>query len=702
MAFSDDRVSQDNYRQWQAPPAASKEDTKLGWLQECQETGLSWLKSQRGSSDWRKALDVISGKLMSADIPQYRSQLNTNHLKRNIREIVGVLSKLRPLWGYSSDNPAYAKSANQFNLLIRALFLENDWDRAIKEALQYCAATCTGWIRPTYTRDLVSGEGSIQLFSYGAPCVLPTQLPPSGNFQKAYAMTLLDEQPIYMAHALFPLFQHRLQPTSSVYWYSNEIRKSAQGNLWKRIFGQSTTSGPTNLPDLMIPIRYTTVCDLSRNTTGTNPKTATMIPMGEPGSTWYYEVPYIGQPWPSGHGRNKDGQPIADENDARLYPYRRLLISSETCVMYDGTAFWWHGRSDLIPFSTDHWPWEPLGFSMVRDGYDLQQTITEQERGMADKKRVQLDSPLAYDINSVSSREAKAFDPMQPRARIGFDGSQVDKPFSSPIDPNVIKLDPTDFTWLEYLANSMDSQHAIKDAMALAQARMAGSDLEKLLEATGPIIEDMSRSMEPPIREIAEQVKFLTMQFLPTARVMQYVGSDNITLENFDYDPASLVPSHMPGENPGTADVPVKSAYNQIQRSRMFASNLRYVTTPRSVHEITQLKMQLGLIQLKKVGVKIDSQTIADSWGIPNYGIIPGSTVMEKAAHEQEQDLVFAARMREIGVDLAQGSQPGAPAPGKSGPEGRPPSGNAAPALKQRTDGSSTITQSEGGGQQVQ
>jgi len=47
-------------------------------------------------------------------------------------------------------------------------------------------------------------------------------------------------------------------------------------------------------------------------------------------------------------------------------------------------------------------------------------------------------------------------------------------------------------------------------------------------------------------------------------------------------------------------------------------------------------------------------------------------------------------------------SQPGQPAAGKSGPEGRPPSGNAPPQLKQRTDGSSTITQSEGGGQNIQ
>jgi hypothetical protein len=182
---------------------------------------------------------------------------------------------------------------------------------------------------------------------------------------------------------------------------------------------------------------------------------------------------------------------------------------------------------------------------------------------------------------------------------------------------------------------------------------------------------------------------------------MQYVGDDNMTRMEFDYDPASLVPSHMPGEDPGTADSPRRSAYDQIKRARMFAGNLKFMVNPRSLHEITQLVMKLGLIQLKKAGVKIDSQTIAESWSVPNYGQIKGSTVMERWREEQEEDLQFAARMQAIGVDQMP-SQPGAPAPGKSGPEGRPASGNQAPALKQRTDGSSTITQSEGGGSQVQ
>ena len=679
----------DPYVQWQAPSQVTTEDRRLGWLRENIETGETWLKSQRGASDFKRALDVISGKLMTGTIPQYRSQLNTNHLKRNMREIIGTLAKLRPLWGYSSDNSALAAHAQQMNLLTKAIYLEQSFDLSIKEALQYAAATCTGWVRPIYSRDLVTGEGNIQLLTYGSPCILPVQLPASGDFQKAYTVTIRDEMPIYMAHSMFPLFQHRLRPTSSLYWYSSDIRRSSQGNsanIWQRVFGKASSAGPNNMPDLMIPVGYTYIIDLSCNTTTQS------IPMGEPGTTWAYVV--------------KPGE--------RLYPRRRLIIWSESCIMYDGPSFDWHGRAPVIPFSLDRWPWEPLGFSPVRDGYDIQTTINEQERGMADKKRAQLDMPLAYDINSVTKREASQFDPMQPRSRVGFDGSQIEKPFQMPIPPEVLMLDQTDFAWLDHLKLSMDEQHAIKDMMALAQARMAGDDIDKLLQASGPIVEDMSRSMEPPMRELADQVKYLILQYLPPARVLQIVGDDNITMDTFDYDPSSLVPSHMPGEDPGTDDAPKPSATSKLDRARYLASNLRFIITPRSLHELTQMAMKLGLIQLKKAAVKIDSQTIADSWSVPNYGNIPGSTVMEKFKHEQEEDLMQAARMKAYGAALeaeveggaGAGGGDGAPpasggSPASGGNEGRPPSGQEAPALKQKSDGRSTITESKGGGKTV-
>jgi hypothetical protein len=258
----------------------------------------------------------------------------------------------------------------------------------------------------------------------------------------------------------------------------------------------------------------------------------------------------------------------------------------------------------------------------------------------------------------------------------------------------VLKTDAITLEFINHLKEAMDSQMALKDAMALAKARMAPDDMEKVLESTGPIVEDMSRSMEPPMREIANQVKYLILQYYTTPRVMQIVGPNDIPEELFDYNPAELTPSHMPGENPDLG----KSAADSVTRAKALADNLRFFITPRSLHELTQMAMKLGLIQLRKAGVQIDSQTIAEAWSVPNYGDIPGSTVREKWENEQQQNLEFAAKMKELGASLSgagSGLPPGAAGPGKN-PEGRPPSGQAAPHLVQKDGGArSTIAESK-------
>ena len=682
------------YKEWQVPPQAAAEDKIIGWLNEAVEEGQTWIKNQRGYGDFRRALNVISGIDTGADAgAAYRSKVNPNRLKRNTREIVGTLAKLRPMWGYHSDNKAFKSQAEMMNKVTKALYLENFFDIAIKDALKYAAATCRGWIRPVYRRDMAgTGRGSIDLLAYGSPCVLPVQLPANGDFQRAYAVTILDEMPVYMAHGMFPMFQDKIRPTTARYWYSNDaVRQASEGNWIQRVAGKIRRSGDNTLTDLLVPIRYTYVIDLTINKTGKE------IPMGEYGSSWFYKVPYAGQQIPTGLDP-QSGQPtfrVADENDARLYPYRRLIISTPETKLYDGPSFDWHGMLPLASFSVDAWPWEPLGFSLVHDGYEINEAIKIIYRGNMDKIRAQLRPALTFDTNATAMREARAFDPYRPDDRIGYDGSAIEgQPFGLAVPPELLKVEPESMAMIEKLESTLDAQQAINDVMALAKMRSVGSmdELEKVVEATGPIVEEMSRSMEPPMRAIGDMVKYLVLQYMSTPRIMQYVGEDGITIDAFDYDPSSIVPSHLPGENP---DNP--SPHTKLQRARTFADNLRFFILPNSLHEMTQMAMKLGLIQLKKSGVMIDSQTIAEAWSVPNYGDLDGNTVIERYWTEQEMQLEHMARMKELAGGLGL-TPPGAASPGagKSNPEGRPPSGNAPPAIKSKDGGArSTITESK-------
>jgi hypothetical protein len=672
---------------WQCPPAAMPEDRIIGWCNEACEQGHAWLKSQRGYPDIPKALDILAGKDVSPLQSSYRSRINTNRLKRNVREICGTLAKLRPFWGYHTDNDAYKSQAEMMNKVTRAWYLSTFADRRVREALAYTAATGRGWVFPQYQRAMGgTGKGEIILQTYGAPCVLPVQLPANGDWQSSYANIVLDEMPVWMAHAMYPKFQARLLPKSSKYWYmSDGVRQSAHGNVIQRIFGKGPRpAADTVLNDLFVPIRRAYVIDLSINTTDRT------IPMGEPGASWFYMVPALGSTMPNGEKAN--------ENDARLYPYRRLIISTDTVRLYDGPGFDWDGMFPGVSFCLDDWPWEPLGFSLVHDGAPIQDALNEIYRGNMDKVRQELHPSLVYDINAVTAKEARAFDPFQPNARAGYDGSATDNPpFHNAVDVQTLKVSAESMAFAERLEGVMDEQQAIRDITALAKMRAVGSmdEMEKVLEANGPIVEDMSRSMEAPMRDLGVMVKYRILQFYTVARLMQYVGADGVSREIFDFDPGSIVPSHLPGE-------PVDSASptSKLVRARTFADNLQFFILPNSLHEMTQMVMKLGLIQLKKAGVKIDSQTLAEAWQVANYGTIPGNTVIERYEAEQQMDLEQMARMKAI-MDETGLTPPGAPGAanpgaGKGNPEGRPPSGNAAPALKQKDGGArSTITESK-------
>jgi len=116
--------------------------------------------------------------------------------------------------------------------------------------------------------------------------------------------------------------------------------------------------------------------------------------------------------------------------------------------------------------------------------------------------------------------------------------------------------------------------------------------------------------------------------------------------------------------------------------------------------------MKLGLVQLRKAGVMIDSQTIAEAWNVPNYGTIEGNTVLDRWEREQEMQLEHLVKMqliaKELGIEVPGGGGNGAgppgaakPGAGKQNPEGRPPTGQAPPRLVNKEGGArSTITES--------
>jgi hypothetical protein len=683
---------QEIYRDWQAPSYDATESRKLGWINEACQDGESWNKNQRGFDDWLRSLDIISGNYSERELLEYRSALTGNRLKINIQTAIAGMSAIRPWGGYQATE-AYKKHALMMNQVTRALYLSGFWDQSIKQALQWAAATCTGYLRPVYRRAFAGqGHGNIELDTFGQPSVLPVQMPANGDLQRAYAVTLLDEKPIWEAHGMFPDFQDRLKPTSSRYWYNAQIRKGAQGNNERR--GWWNPFKRKNQPQLanhLIPIRYTTINDLSVNVTD---KT---IPMGEAGSPWAYDVPGFKQQIPAGKDLKSNALfREATANDARLYPYRRLIISSEDCVLYDGPAFNWHGELDLIPFCLDRWPWEPMGFSMVHDGYSIQKAINQIDRGTMDKIVADLDRPMAYNMNAVSKREANQVDLMAPRQRIAFDGDVVDKPFSQIAPDDVYKVSAESLNFRKEQQADLDYILQTRDIVELGKARALGKgmdQLEALQNANGPRVKDMSRGIEMSVCGVAGQTKYLILQYMDTSRLIPYITEAGVETV-FDYDPSSLIPSHMPGEDPGNGEHPVPSPTTRVQRARWFAQNLPFTMTPHSAHELHQMSYRLMLLQMKQRGAPVPWCDVMEANDVPDTQRATGSTSQERFWDEKKRELEHMNELKELaeGIGMDPASLGGG-APQKKN-EGRPPTAQSSPKLQHKGDGRPVVSES--------
>lgn len=693
-------------KEWQAPPFTASASERLSFCTDMTGEGEAWIKSQSAYNDIQKGLDIVSGKLPEG-IPNSHSKLNTSRLKCNLRQVIGALSNIRPFWGYGSDAAFYRPSATMLNKIVRAVYLESFFDRRLKACLQYMAVTGTGYIWPKYRRSMYGyGPGNIEFDALGALDVLPVQMPQDNNLQEAYIVTIINMVPVAKAHGMFPLFQASLKPIARRrYVGSYTEQRMSLANRFK--FGDKV--GTSNFANLYSEIRYQYIMDISINTTGMP------LPMGQPGTSWAYTVPYMGQ-------QISVREPLSGEmitrpatpTDCRIYPRRRLMISTPDVLMYDGPAFDWSSMIPLARFSSDLWAWEGLGFSMAKDGYDYQTGINDIERGAQTVLRSRLRPGMTYDIaagGSLNAQTAEALDPFAPDARIGIDtsGGGGEAPPLMPILPDhLLTIPPEAFALMEHYEGGMDYTLGLNGAQALTKLR-ANADseaVEKLLDVLGPIIEDTSRDMEMGLRDVGNIVKFLVLQYMTTARALQYVGQDGISPATYDYDPDSLIPSHMPYEAK-KMDAGEGSGESKMNRARHFADNLRLTITPNSVHEIVQMTRKLLMLQLKKGGFMIDSQTVAEACDIPNYGTIPGNTVIERYWEEQAMQIRHAAKLQHSIAEATAAADPNSPVPVTSPPPseqpggepvGRPNVNTAPPKIEQKglaSGGRSTVTTSK-------
>jgi hypothetical protein len=682
---------------WQIPPFEDTPERRLSAIEDQIREGEGYIQSQRSYKNLGANMKLFDGIFQD----RTTSTLASNFLKYCIRKFVETLADVREIALYGSDAIQYKPYLEIQNKVVKAIYSESQYPRALRQALQYAVTMGIGYLWPKCkAEDYGFGERRIIFEPLGLLDVLPVQVPKSNDVQDAYCVTIYEYMPIAEAHARFPLFQEQLKPIDFI---GQPTRFAARRIHWQERFryGQDTRQWG----NLYCELRYTFVRDMRINTTGST------LPMGDLGTSWYYEVPTVGAPV---FGGIRNGFPFtrpARLEDCRVYPQLRLLISSPTVKqpLYDGPGFDWHGKLPTVQFTVDDWPWESLGLSLTDAVGSIEQTKRKHERQMDVVLTTKLDPPLGYDRTATGGPRMENFDIFEKSMRVGVDGKP--REVLQSVLPDEVRVEPVNYQFVELLKTMIEQQLGINDLGNLIhmRANLNADSFDKATDPIGPIAKGIAASMEASNAKVAYMLKFMVPQWMDTKRIIEYVGPDQITPEMLDFDPASLIPSHLEDEyiegvvlpmeeGPEGVVIPKRSYYTTMDRAKAFARNMRLISIPSTLLKITQQAEQLKYLQLYRGGFPISPHTVAKKLGIDNFGEIPGDTEFQKWVNWKKLEILLMAQAKELAGQVGLGGEGPSPGQGKPHAGGRPPSAQKAPAVKQKGKGEgnprTTVTES--------
>jgi hypothetical protein len=408
--------------------------------------------------------------------------------------------------------------------------------------------------------------------------------------------------------------------------------------IWKNFRTDAAKKAKGRYP--VVDLYYCYLNDTSRNNKPNPQPVGQFDKDGEPANSWSY---------------------LAQPGEA-LFPRKRLIIACSSMVIYDGPSFYWHGQYPVAKLTLDSWPWSYLGKSPLWDLDPLQKSIDKINRFIDDRIQVMARPPVEGDRHSISRAELMKFDPSQPGQQIhhsmmggGFKVHDV-----PPIDPSIINQ-------RQYLQDRMYHLSGVQDlTQLLGLNQMPGDNtIEALLAAMSPDLRGRSRAIEAYMSEIATMLSYNFAQFYSLPRRLAILGPNGQTVEDWDFDPENFIPAYMPSDmsHGVVKEDRLNKPRPRFDRARELMRHLTFYVKPGSLLESASSTEKMLYLQLARMGY-LDIWTLAEKLGIPNMGVTPQGTIVERL--QQQGQMLMGMNVGPTG-----GSSAGRKASGQEMPEMR-------------------------------
>lgn len=710
---------------------AYRKDTKtfesevLAWCMDALSEGQGYIRACRGFEGVEQAIDqlIMAAKQTNAT-PEALSDVFLNETKRNIWENCAILSNLKPSTLYDtkySQEDSLKQHVKILNNLNLDWYEVNFVSDAIRKMNQWAFTAGTGYIEIDFDPDQGDRGGELIPFVRGWADVLPIGMGGELDLQRAYACAIKKEMDIRSVWRRWPSKAGKVRPDR------------AEPSLARKVM--SAITGSSNLYDLLsdpkkrnddsptVDVYYIYVDDWS-----INPLDQT-LPAGTLGShpkaSWSYDVPALGREFQTGF--DSLGKPTfrkAEYKDAKLYPNKRLIICTRTCILYDGPSFYWHGKYPVVKYSPDQWVWSYLGYSLVAQVVSLNSSLNSMLRMIEDSLKLTLDPPSMIDeqLPPNLAKESLRVPGKKIRGRVQM---------GDILKPIVRDYKPADahFKYIELVIANNARQLGTPDLRALQQAKQVpgGDSVEKYMAQAGAIVTDMAMSMDKPLWEMADMNRYNYFQFYDLPRRLRLLGKDGLTPEDLDFDPMNMIPASLPNEAAVGSHPDTKEAFyesSRMKRAKIHVANFSTTIERTAAMEITSMQRKLMKLQLSKINPAngiISPETLAKEAGVRNWGTLKGDTELEKIASyiDIQTKIQLRKTLQEASVQAMiqqamQGQTPegqaaqamqslasaanGAGGNGEVGKQlpGRPPEFQGSPTLQNKNDGErSTITSTQ-------
>lgn len=686
MAFPDEAMS----------PQIKYEQEFLEWLRKQAQSGVGHLKKERAFTEIQRCVDMINGDQTTIK-SKALSQIYDNRLRKIVLETVSALTDVRPIWNYDTSNEKFKDQAIILNKLARGWWKNNKIDRQLQSILTFACVGGSGYGYLQWNEE----KGDFDLIALDPRDVIPIDPVFSDTIQDWTGVIMRRRLPLETLADKYPTKRWQLERSEGD-WFGLDSGRAGKMTDYLRTAFDIIRGGSSSRGKQLTGVDVMTVFlkDDSINS-GDEP-----VVMGPEEANWSYTV------FPVGSMNPNTGEPVTRE-EAKLYPRGRMIICTTNTILEDGPNPYWHGMFPIIRFTLDPLPWSLLGGSMVCDLIPLQQALNEAIRGWDDAIAQWVRRGVVGDRQAISRSNLDALDTRRGGLKV-YLNSSMGEGFKVLDGPS---LPPSYLSYPEFIKREMDENSGVLGLQETAQLRnqiQEENAVEKFKEALSPLLKLRCRSIETSLGELGEMLKMGFFQYYDAPRRMQILGPNGLTLEDFDYDPDTLVPE---GEE------------SRDKRAMKHKENFHFSIAPNSFLNVSHMAHKMMIMQLYRAN-GIDIYSMWDAMDLPDIGEKPAETVPERMEWARQQglqqgptrDLVAAqtaaaiagAQMQQaqaamavqqmqmpqqgmVGpVDSSQqgGGGQGVPSSSGSGPQGgRPPSGQAAPQMVMKND--------EGGGQRM-